>query len=76
MEWIPEFLILPAATKPLPTLREKGLGWGGAGRAEEQGMQAGWLPRRVCAGWHAAPRPVAYRCLERPVSGERLGSSR
>lgn len=77
MEWIPEFLILPAATKPLPTLREKGLGGRGeAGRAEEQGMQAGWLPRRVCAGWHAAPSPVAYRCLESPVSGERLGSSR
>lgn len=62
MEWIPEFLILPAATEPLPTLcLRKTIGEkkkGGLEKAGGSARHAGLAcsqPLGVCAGRQAAP---------------------
>ena len=79
MEWIPEFLILPAAAEPLPTLGLRKTTGGEERPVEEQGRQA-WPARSSDSLTHLlalglcwrtrCTLPVTYSCHERPV-GER-----
>lgn len=72
MEWIPEFLILPAATERLPTLclRKKRLGgWVGGKPVREQGMQPWPAQAGVCADGPAVPS-LLLRAVLRGQSGD------